>query len=494
MTGVQTCALPISVVVSWSLPPYSNHATTIVYRGNTPSFGSAVEIGSSPGQTYTESIGNGVTRYYWVKFVSTQGVSGPITGPASATTPKNPGLVIDEITERLRQSNLYADLQAEVEAANQRTIKVARTVDGQEVVGGIGLGVTGPDSDSPGTVQFGILADQLWLANPNVDYSQEDKVFPFIIKDGTVYIDVAMIEDASITTAKIADLTADKLTVGAGGAQIARALLAQAALTNAYFYNKLESGGVKTDSNGDTVYEEDSEGNLVPQFESTFSPGSSGFRIDARNGNAEFNNIVARGQIEAESGRIYDNVVIGPEGSGQPNLTASEASNWKKPGTTKIDGAQITADEAFVTTLFIENQAVTFPEEFTTTSSYDGYNTNVTADMGWTEVMGFSITISPSVPVVVFPIFTFSCNDNDGVDGTDVQMEARLTVSGAGASASRTKYAAGSDTASGTFTEYVIATSTTQGTVDITVELRVYTASTFAGATDGECLKTAMKP
>ena len=421
--GLRAVAAFRSILVSWSLPQYANHATTRVYRATVNNFGKAQEVGGSPGQVYTDTVGTGATRYYWVRFVSTEGVQGPPSGPVAATTPTSPEQRLGEITDEIRRSDLYASLRAEVEIENlnrERTIKVGRTVDGQEVVGGIGLAVNGPDSDNPGTVDFGILANRLWVAAPDIDYSDEEKNFPFAIvtedtEDGPVqkvYIDTAMIADASIDSAKIESLAAEKLVVGAGGAQIARALLAQAAITDAYFYNRLESGAVKTDENGDVIYEEDADGNLVAQFESLYSPGESGFRIDPQAGTAEFQDIVARGNVQMETGRIFDNVEIGPEGEEQFETFRQEVREttdtvgvWKKPGTVKIDGNEIFAGDAYVDTLQIKNQAVTFPERFETGEyewSYTGgINSFITLQTIPLEVTGLA-------PLAIFPSITFS--------------------------------------------------------------------------------------
>lgn len=99
-----------------------------------------------------------------------------------------------------------------------------------------------------------------------------------------------------------------------------------------------------------------------------FSSGSTGWRI-TQGGNAEFSNATVRGHIEANTGRINNNVIIGSGSKSAAQLLAdtqigedakARVDSWEKPGTTYIAGSSIFADDVYVDTVNIRGQAVTF--------------------------------------------------------------------------------------------------------------------------------------
>jgi hypothetical protein len=78
------------------------------------------------------------------------------------------------------------------------------------------------------STEFGINADRFWVADP--DNSANVKI-PFVIDDGKVVMDTALIENGTITNAKIAFLAADKLYASSG--TIASAVIGTGHITNA---------------------------------------------------------------------------------------------------------------------------------------------------------------------------------------------------------------------------------------------------------------------
>lgn len=128
-----------------------------------------------------------------------------------------------------------------------------------------------------------------------------------------------------------------------------------------------------------------------------YAAGSTGFIIN-RSGNVEFNNITARGHIEADTGYISQNLQIGGTSQDIGDLLAaaddvSLFQNWIRPGTTLIDGNKIFTGDAYVDTLQIKGEAVTIPagarrqqplaigSSFTTVASFN-FNNNTDDAIG----------------------------------------------------------------------------------------------------------------
>jgi len=259
------------VIITWGVPGYSNHSMSEVARAKTDDFSQSEIVGTTTGRVYTDVVGGGFQGYWWVRHVSTEGREGPWSGPVSAETPVDPEYMLDQLTGSIVGSTLYNEFKKEYGIENlekQWSVKVGQTVDGQTIVGGIGLSSKGPDSDEPGTIAMGVMADRFWVAEPNTDYSEEDKVFPFIIDDGKVYINSAHIAEAAITSAQIGSVSTDKII--AGESKLDESYISIATIFDALIENSIQSDPYKA--------------------------GETGWKID-ENGFAEFNNVKMRGLI-----------------------------------------------------------------------------------------------------------------------------------------------------------------------------------------------------
>lgn len=68
-----------NVILEWDGPPstYRNHAYAEIWRSSTNNLNDAAQIGQSGSTMYVDDVGEGQTRYYWVRFVSQANVTGP---------------------------------------------------------------------------------------------------------------------------------------------------------------------------------------------------------------------------------------------------------------------------------------------------------------------------------------------------------------------------------------------------------------------------------
>lgn len=118
-TGLTASGAMTSILVAWDDPTqaYGNHGYTEVWAAETDDFTGAVMIGESGGVTFAHAVGEDSTRYYWLRFVSTAGIKGPYNGVAGTKgqTAKNPQYLLDTLTGKLTESQLYADLNARID-------------------------------------------------------------------------------------------------------------------------------------------------------------------------------------------------------------------------------------------------------------------------------------------------------------------------------------------------------------------------------------------
>lgn len=153
-----------------------------IWRSLTNDFGQAELRGVTEALVFLDGVGPGSTFYYWVRGVSTGGVEGPFhdtVGVEGATSE-------DPLSEII---NASAGLPlAEVQAT----------------LGTQGFGMI---DTAQGDKAFAVLADRF-----SVFDGTDGAVTPFQVVNGEVYINSAVIADASITSAQIASLAADKIT------------------------------------------------------------------------------------------------------------------------------------------------------------------------------------------------------------------------------------------------------------------------------------------
>ena len=158
--GLAAAGAMTNILVTWDAPTYGNHAYTEVWAAETDNFSVAVMVGTTIGHVFSHPVGEGSTRYYWIRFVS-------LTGSATVPGIKGPFNGVD--------------------------------------------GTVGHTSENPEYL-LGVLTGSLG-AQPFYQLT-EDTVIDGVTVPAGVYMKSAMFANASITNAMIKALSADKITTG----------------------------------------------------------------------------------------------------------------------------------------------------------------------------------------------------------------------------------------------------------------------------------------
>lgn len=304
-----------SILVRWDRATFSGYAHTEVFRADVDDFGAAVLIGTTIASLYSDPVGPEAAYYYWVRFINVNGEEGPIhdTHGAYAETAIDPELLLEKLTGEIKETHLFQDLNSRIdlidapgtglatkvqqleldtEGLAEQTDQLALNVGGNTYsiqqqsqilgdvsasytvkidangyVAGYGL-ATEPNGEDGVIASMGFSVDRFYVGSPGAEK------LSFVIDSGRVVMDAAYIKDATITSAKIASVNTDKLVV-TDQAEIFNAIIADASITSAKI-----AGHIQSD-------------NYVHN-------GGVGWAIN-KNGAAVFNNIYARGNIEASS-------------------------------------------------------------------------------------------------------------------------------------------------------------------------------------------------
>lgn len=327
-----------AIYLQWDPPTSTNVAFTKVYRAEVDVWTSAEYIGMTSGQLYADPVEPATKYYYWIRFVSKADKLGPLNSQVGTygRSGEDVSRLLTVLTGQITQTQLHSGLSTAIVKANNAAIgfevqsgvisdlgyAYSVKIDNAGFVTGFGLSSERNNPAALPTSSFAVRADRFYVAPPSTVSESAPTLnlykgyawyktsttttkywdgaawvttapsFPFIVQSapiGTidtpdyvpagVYIDAAYIADASITTAKIHDLTADKIT--AGNITATLTLTATDAVT----------GAIKSMASG--------------TYNNTVQPI---WQISGT-GLATFNNAVIRGTVYANDGLIGGNTI-----------------------------------------------------------------------------------------------------------------------------------------------------------------------------------------
>jgi hypothetical protein len=103
----------------WTYPLTNPHAVahTLVYRAITADYATSVHIAVAAGNTYLDPYlveDHGTTYYYWIKMISINGTEGDVIGPASATAQPSAEELLKLMIGKLSASQLNDELTASI--------------------------------------------------------------------------------------------------------------------------------------------------------------------------------------------------------------------------------------------------------------------------------------------------------------------------------------------------------------------------------------------
>jgi hypothetical protein len=126
--------------VSWSYPVLNPFAVahTLLYRGLTADFNSAIQIAVVSGNFFYDKQDNVLTHYYWIRIVSVNGTEGELIGPASATARRTIEQTIEDLTGQIDRGLLAQSLKTEIDRItltyDQLSAEIAERVAGNEAL------------------------------------------------------------------------------------------------------------------------------------------------------------------------------------------------------------------------------------------------------------------------------------------------------------------------------------------------------------------------
>jgi len=210
--------------IRWTYTPFNGYASSKIYRFATDSPGSAVEIGSTYGTTYWDTVDTSVQYWYYVTSVNTNGVESAKSSGVQSTVVLSPAAVATYLTDQITESQLFSTLETRINQIDGTDISGDGLVGETfiKIVGGAGGDkIAGIAAYGGATSDFIIVADNFAVIDPDFITSGATGEIPFQMGTVNGVTKISMnaatyIQDATITTLQVSGATITKAQIGAG--------------------------------------------------------------------------------------------------------------------------------------------------------------------------------------------------------------------------------------------------------------------------------------
>lgn len=216
------------VTLDWDPPGYYGHSLTEIWRCPEDNLTDAVRIGTSVANIYSDPIDPVFEGYYWIRFVNSDGVTGPYNASAGLyiKTQESTDDILNVINDTLNDSPLIGELQNDINGVKESVASINE--EGSEafqnmwsvkagagdVKAGIGL-VAGTDEAGNPLSQVALAASQVFVFDPNNPNPDGTiKTLFYVDAEHGVCMEKAVIEQATIDVLNAQEIVADRVVAG----------------------------------------------------------------------------------------------------------------------------------------------------------------------------------------------------------------------------------------------------------------------------------------
>lgn len=126
-TGVTADGAFHTITLTWDTPAYKGHSYAEILRAEVDNPSSAVAIGTTLANVYSDAVGKGFSAFYWVRFVNKNGMVGPLHSTAGLHAATSPD--VDEIIASATNFAIYNPAKP-----NEKEIVFGVTDDGKVAI------------------------------------------------------------------------------------------------------------------------------------------------------------------------------------------------------------------------------------------------------------------------------------------------------------------------------------------------------------------------
>ena len=260
-TGLTASGAFENIILAWTKPLFESYAYTEIWRSDTNNIGQAAKIGTTTAAIYSDTVGGttSVTKYYWIRYVNQNDVSGPFNASqgVAGTTADDPAHMMQVLSDAFGTTSKAPFFQ----------------LDNPQNINGV-------------DIPAGTYIKAAFIADATITNAK--------IKDAA--IDNAKIDSLSATKINAGYLSADRIESGSLDAKIAT--IDAAKIKSGYLdMARIEDGTIGIAKIENSIQSSD------------YTAGSAGWKIN-KSGSAEFNNATFRGTLDVKSATTGNRLVI----------------------------------------------------------------------------------------------------------------------------------------------------------------------------------------
>ncbi len=226
-TGLKVTPGLGTVILEWDKPNFAYFGYAEIFRGTTNNVAQAVNVGQTTGWVYPDPVGGagGVTYFYWIRYISSGGKVGPFNavGGGQGTVSLDPSYLIDVLSAAGDPKALLYEIH-EPTVINGvpvppgiyiRNLYVANGSIGTLQLGNAVITDAKVASLSAGKITFGEMSgDRIAVNSLNADRLTVATLSARLAIITDAYVKSANIQYAAIQDGHIANLSAEKITAG----------------------------------------------------------------------------------------------------------------------------------------------------------------------------------------------------------------------------------------------------------------------------------------
>lgn len=116
-TGLTTSGAIGVILLTWDAPQYRGHSHTEIWSASTDDFAAKTLVGRSDGTIFSDAVGSGASRYYWIRFVNVLDTEGPFNGLPGTVgiAGTDPAYLLDVLDGAITESQLYTTLNERID-------------------------------------------------------------------------------------------------------------------------------------------------------------------------------------------------------------------------------------------------------------------------------------------------------------------------------------------------------------------------------------------
>ena len=200
-----------NITITYDRPTYAGHSHTEIWVNTTDTFGTKTFLGQTTSTIFSHQVGNGATRYYWVRHVNKNNVAGSFQDDngVTASTSIDVGSLMNDLSEDLSDLPGYTTLTGLI-SDGMEVIRSATEPTTRSGGGAIKIDDVWIDTDD-GQIYLRNAANNAWVASRDAQLVTDVSNLTTTVNNNTASISTnatAISTETSARTTAINNLTA----------------------------------------------------------------------------------------------------------------------------------------------------------------------------------------------------------------------------------------------------------------------------------------------